>query len=329
MTDENNDKKIIEEVGSLPVNSRIFVNYKENPPKITFEYPDTNTNQITNSSSTYLFALIVTLILLTASMVGWTSYMHNTFFKDTYANDYQLISAKTTTYKLFNYSEILVDYRWNNKNYSTVIQFQKKGTFWYYPEFSQMYSDKNLLYDIIPAIVFYLLFFVFFIISVKLISLLFSKTKWGHNAFPRINKTLHNKKYSAEFTPQDVMINPITNKYTVELPMFNNMYLDYEATEDFSTYLEQISVVEHPFSKYVKKKGKEMKKKRFLLRKKERKLGPEFKQSEYDECYDKKKNIYLWKAVFEFKQKPTNGILKIWFTVWMYLLIGLFIVFLI
>jgi hypothetical protein len=128
-------------------------------------------------------------------------------------------------------------------------------------------------------------FFLLTISFTYIIGFLFRKTKVGQRAFPELNKKMHDKDYSAEFTPEDI----IDNK--VELPLFKNMYLDYEATGDCSAQLIKISIIEHPFSKLVKRKGHYMYKKE-----------------------KKKPQVYLWKAIFEFKEKPKDGKLEIRFT---------------
>ena len=329
MTNENEkdkDVKKIEKVGDKPLNARIYINYEQDPPTISFDYPDTNTNQIRHSSITYLIAALITFILLMAIIIGWTNFMHDTFFKDTYANDYQLKNAKSITYNNSNYSDIIIEYKWNNKDYTTFIQFQKMGTFWYYPTFTPMNSQKNLFYDLIPALVLYTLFIVIFILNTKWITLVFTKTKWGHKTFPEINKRLHSKGYTAEFLPKDFdelgYTRTSDGRWFIELPLFQNMYMDYEATEEFSKYLAKISIVEHPFSRFVKKKGVSLTK---IKRAKKKAKN----SSEMDIYYDKKTNIYLWKTIYEFKQKPTTGYLRLWFTVWMCLLMGIFIVFII
>ena len=321
--DKEKDKIIAEEVGELPVNSRIYIDYEQNPPKISFGYPDTNTNQITHSSSTYLISIIISSAILLILVMFWNSYMHDTFFKDTYANDFTLKEVKSITYNFSNYSEIIVLYNWNNKDRTTLIQFRKEGFFWYYPTFSEMTnSRRDLLITVAPVLIVYAVFLILIILNAKWITLIFTKTKWGHKAFPEINKRLHGKGYSAEFFPQDVSIlgyiKPVSpepgsdyilggDRWYVEIPMFKNMYMDYEASEEFSKYLTKISIVEHPFSRYVKKKGIPLTR----IKKAKKKIKH---SSELDIYYDKKTNIYLWKAIFEFKQKPTTGSLRLWFT---------------
>ena len=321
-------KIVAEEVGSFPTNARIFINHSTNPPEIKFEYPDDKINQVRNSSSTYIIAAAISVIILLILVNVWYFYLDHYAYPN--SNKAHIDNATIHTYtSLGNYTNIGVDYTWMDKKYTTSIMFEKQGQFWYYPglvDVDVVNGNKALLFVLIPIAIIYVSFMILFFIMVRLVALLFYKTNWGHKAFPELNKRLHDEKYSAEFfkddvTPQ-VKYTDATNtlsvkKWTVELPMFKNMYMDYEASGEFSKYLTKVSIIEHPFSRYVKKKGKEMKKSRSQLRREERwarRHGKDFAPSKYDPFYDKKANIYLWKTIFEFKQRPEDGSLKIWFT---------------
>ena len=315
MTDEkgNDKKKIIEEVGDKPLNARIYIDYEQDPPTINFDYPDTSTNQITNSSSTYLFALIATLIMIMFLIVFWNNYINHTFFPHTSVEDFHLNDVRVMRYNFTNISDIVIQYNWNNKTYDNVYIFRKAGgVLWYYPTFESITAIQDTYIIFVSAFIFYLVLMVVFYANVKWISLVFTKTKWGHKNFPEINKRLHGKDYMAEFLPKDFdelgYTRTSDGRWFIELPLFKNMYMDYEATEEFSKYLAKISIVEHPFSRFVKKKGVSL-----TRIKKARKKAKN--SSEMDVYYDKKTNIYLWKCVFEFKQKPiSSGYLRIWFT---------------
>ena len=77
-------------------------------------------------------------------------------------------------------------------------------------------------------------------------------------------------------TPEDV------NDNIFVLPRFNNVYLDYKTTGDFSKNLERIEILEYPYNYRYEKGNKE-----------------------------KVINQYVWRSVFRFKQKPKNGKLDI------------------
>ena len=326
--DNDKNKIVAESVGDLPVNSRIYINYENNPPTINFDYPDTSTNQITHSSSTYLFAAIATLFMCMFLIVFWNSFINHTFFQHTSIEDFHLNDVRAVRYNFTNMSDIFIEYRWNNKTYDTVYVFDKGGAgmLWYYPTFVSLTATQGTFKILVSASIFYLILIIIFYINVKWISLVFTKTKWGHKNFPEINKRLHGKDYMAEFLPKDFdelgYTRTSDGRWFIELPLFKNMYMDYEADGEFSKYLAKINVVEHPFSRYVKKKGVSL-----TRIKKAKKKAQNSK--EMDIYYDKKVNIYLWKTTFEFKQKPTTGYLRLWFTVWICLLMGMFIVFII
>lgn len=193
MTEEkdNDKKKIIEEVGNLPVNSRIYINYKETPPKITFEYPDKNINQIRNSTSTVLISLVISLIMIGILVIIWFYFLNNVFFKDVHTiqiDDAKIVSYNFSGFETFK--EIEVNYTWNNKPGSTTIGYLKGGTFWYYPKFETHSKDtrRNLLADLIPVLIFYFVFFALLFLNMRWITKVFANTKWGHKHFPQIGR---------------------------------------------------------------------------------------------------------------------------------------------
>lgn len=77
------------------------------------------------------------------------------------------------------------------------------------------------------------------------------------------------------------------NKKTFEIPMFANVFLDYKATEDFSEYLQKVTIKELDFK--VEKRG-------FFRRKP--------KIINIDD---------VWHAIFYFSKVPKKGQLEVWF----------------
>lgn len=105
------------------------------------------------------------------------------------------------------------------------------------------------------------------------------KKKWA-NVFP-VYQSLFCRKKLTTFKSKDVKKN--NDGYYVELPVFENIILNYEATKDFSKYLHLFEIKEHNF-KYVHKgklKG---------VAKKKREL-----------------NEWIWYAKFYFTKKPLTG----------------------
>jgi hypothetical protein len=102
------------------------------------------------------------------------------------------------------------------------------------------------------------------------------RKNWLKIIYPKFQKLLSKRSssYLAIFFPKDVKNNKI------EIPMFQNIFLDYDASEDFSKYLESIEIKEHPFN-IIRRINNKLKKKT--------KLFP---------------NEWLWKAEFKFSKKP-------------------------
>ena len=112
------------------------------------------------------------------------------------------------------------------------------------------------------------------------------KTNFGRKKYPLWNKIIHNKHFTAEFTK-------CPDNLQIEIPLFSNIYMDYEAEEEFADYLQEVEIKEHDI-KYRKTKtffG--------LLGRKKSILVP---------------NVYLWKATFKFKKLPVKGKLVVSWT---------------
>ena len=77
----------------------------------------------------------------------------------------------------------------------------------------------------------------------------------------------------------------VKNGY-VEIPLFENVVLKYNAKGDFSKYLDWMEIEEHKFQ-YLKGS---------LFRKKK-----------------KEKNEWLWYCKFYLKERPKSGSLEVWF----------------
>jgi len=122
---------------------------------------------------------------------------------------------------------------------------------------------------------------LFFIVNHYLTNYLV-KQKWYQKWLPKHNadgwiKGRKKKKY-VNFKPEDVENN------MVEIPMFNNVELDYKAYGDFSEKLLRISIREHQYNYY--KNGK---------------VGK------------KKIELFKWYARFYFKDKPKTGNIEVIF----------------
>jgi len=140
-------------------------------------------------------------------------------------------------------------------------------------------SSANFIFtnEILLVACYELIIGIWLIINPIIVALIFSKNEKLLKLMPEINYKLALRKPTiAEFNSQDI----IDNK--CEIPLFSNVGLDYDATEDFSKYLIKVKIVEHGFNNLIKGKKKKL-------------------------------NPYLWKAIFYFKEKPINGKLEVKF----------------
>jgi len=80
------------------------------------------------------------------------------------------------------------------------------------------------------------------------------------------------------------------NSKIYELPIFDNVFLEYKTTKDFARYLEKIEVTEHDF---------------WIVKQ------PSFWKSFLGKKQSKRKQTDYWKARFFFKEIPKGGYLKI------------------
>ena len=89
----------------------------------------------------------------------------------------------------------------------------------------------------------------------------------------------------------------VTKQNVCILPIFDNIYIEYKCKGDFNKYLKEIEIIEYPH-KYKNKVGRISKFIRKILGKK--KELPET-------------NDGLFRAVFHFHEKPTNGSMDVEF----------------
>ena len=75
----------------------------------------------------------------------------------------------------------------------------------------------------------------------------------------------------------------------MEIPVFNNVILDFRAKKDFSKYLDEFEIREHKFKYYVPKRYKKKARKKREI------------------------NEWLWYARWYFSQKPETGNLEVLF----------------
>lgn len=305
-------KPVTNKVGELPVNSRIFIKYPENGNKATidFEYPDTQDQikGIRHSSSITVLSFMIIFLIFFCGYLWYDNYLQTlpgpSCKLTTYSNTSTIFTndlyGKNVTYTFENDLDNFfimclnegITSTENNKYYleSGMFIFRRSLSqpfgMWSYQYLTSSDGDvgKHTLKLIAPLIILIILYFVLMYIISSILSLFVRKTKVGQKYYPLVNKIMHNKRYMAEFTT-------CPDSCQIELPLFNNMYMDYDAEGEFAEYLTDVQIIEHDV-KYIKEGRKKFNDKRLKT----------------------KPNVYLWKTVFKFSKKPTNGKLIVRFT---------------
>lgn len=255
-------------IGRMPVNSRITIDYSGKKPSIRFFYPKKDVvNQVTTSSITPLTAMLfsgLTMLLIMGLLIG-----HDKFFSE-YPDDCTVYKKYINISGVSNptYSSLDIECVVSGKNKTFEINYVQGKFFGIIPPY---YAGKQKVdwYFLVMGLTFFLFYFFY----KWFLGLIFAKTKWGHKNFPELNKRIHNRYYSCTFRPRDI------NNNQLELPLFGNIYMDYEFSGEMSGLLKQVRIVEHPFSRIVKKGRKRI----------------------------KTRNIHLWKAIFTFTKTPKTG----------------------
>ena len=267
--------------GGSSKNARIKVDYQGVKPKVTFSYPDKK-NQIEGSMFVYIFFFFL--------LVFAVYYMAFASGRDAVLQIYEPTELQRFVTCALNYSDQTLN------NYSNVRY--------------NLCSDKKSLIKNPLRIIFgensplWFLLILPFLFSL-LIYLPFKKD-WA-NFYPKFQAALARKKY-VMFKAKDIK-KDYNGDYFCEIPLFDNIILDYKATEDFSKYLKYFEIREHNFKYYksggIKSKSKKIKKKD---KKKKKTKSPKGKKH-----YKKVQNEWLWYAKFYFSKKPKKGKLEVLF----------------
>lgn len=288
-------KEEIRRVGTLPVNSRIAVDYSKTPPSIEFEYPDKDTSVIRRSSVVVLTSLFITVIIILI-LIGiniryiiplrYPSTGHlNTHINNITIIDFQRFNGTSYNETHYGFDKLLINFTWNNKPHLINLSLIEDGVLILTPSFIDKNNNywKNNLLNISGGMLITIGLFLF---NLFWIARVYRDTKWGNKKFPEFSKKLNDAHFSVDFSPENFPANNI-----IEIPLFLNMYLDYDATGDFAEQLLKVNIIEHPFNKLIKK-GRGARK----------------------HIIKKKPQVYLWKCILEFKKKPEDGQIEIRWT---------------
>lgn len=229
-------------------NARITINYEGKKPKVKFSYPGKKENLL----ELYFYVLLLWGFLLWLCTTAYISM------------NYQEMFSPDTQMK-----EKFIPCVWgiDSKNVSFVYDSCRELQ---YPK--NVFLDKSLEY---PDLTWLLRWTLLIFLPPFLLTLLFKPQL--SKVYPKFQGGLCSKKLK-NFTPKEVQFDG--ENYFVEIPFFENVYLEYKAVADFSKNLKIVKIREHHF-KYSSIKGK------------------------------KTSNERIWKALFYLKNKPENGYLRV------------------
>lgn len=234
-------------------NARIKIDYSSLKPKVSFSYPSKKNQVNGNMFFPVYFLFLIVFVLIDVVIIEGLISDKTSLYNEDSLKGYTLCALDNQTYILSNYSLI-----------RDKICIDKIETF------SLNFKHNLLSYQ--------MLILLFIAITPLFIYFLFKK-KWDM-LFPKYQAFLSRKKI-AIFKSQDVIFKDALGYYC-EIPVFSNIILDYNATEDFSKYLNLFEIQEHKFE--------------YMAKRKKHKI-----------------NEWLWYARFYFTKKPEKGELKVIF----------------
>jgi len=233
--------------GKLPVNSRIFIDYKtkDGKPKVKFGYPIKKAGL--NEASGVILLVFLVLSVIFIYLLGNFAY-----------HRWNSLPPK----------DCIISKGYNQTNIKNITIYCDNGylaTYEYIDGINNfiLYDFSNKFIRVIEhpyKMIFYgFIFFVFIIIIFAMVMLLGymfqKKCKLVHKMIPYENRYLSGRAYNIIFTE-------VPDNKIIEIPLFRNIFLDYTATKEFSKCLESFRIIEHPFSKQVFQKGKPVGKKK-------------------------------------------------------------------
>lgn len=237
--------------GNSCKNARIKIDYNGLKPKVNFSYPDKKNQENYSMLPEIIGCWAILLFIIFAGYPLFTEEEYEEIDLSNYSicNEFYI-----------NHSIETCEFREGKTNWEIFIFELKKD-----------YGIKHLFFVLFLIIPPFLIYYPF-------------KSYWS-NLFPKFQAAGKKGKFII-FKPKDIRKE---GNYFVEIPLFNNVMLEYIVKKDFSKYLSYFEIKEYNF-KYVRAGTikKAMKSK-------------------------KKVNESLWYAKFYFKKKPLNGKLMVLF----------------
>ena len=230
---KNNKKNIKKEVGNLPINSSITLDYKgrSNNPRVSFEYPSPKyqLKSLKFNDLIFLpsFVISIVLVYLFALAVNYESF--------------DKVGFPSNCSSTYNERELQVDCSYSKgSNISQTYSFS--DDIW----LLERVLEKEFDYmEVLYPFSLLMMIFIFTVAFIGFFSMFIKKNPTAQAVWPEVNKKLYDKKYSKEITSLD--------SKTFEIPLFKNIYLDYIAEGDFERYLRKVEIKPHDF-KYRKNK---------------------------------------------------------------------------
>jgi len=257
-------------------NANIDIDYKGKKPCVKFKYP-AGKKKTPVWAYSFLFAFIIWIVIGGISSIAIATYIEYTtpYFnesgEETQEDNFQYRYSKCSNFYDENYNEVILatctDKALNNSllTYTGLLHYENFGKY----DGLKRGLLKLVFYFFMPWFSLSLFIRVFFGESIR-------------RDFPtyqiKIDRIMKREHFSRIFRSKD-----FEDKKELEIPLFTNIFMDYEATKEFSKYLKRIKIEEHPFVCKVWK-GKKLK---------------------------KRKNDQLWRARFIFSEIPKTGKLEV------------------
>jgi len=264
--------------GNCNKNARIKIDYSGVKPKVNFSYPS-KIYGVSGSMFTWIFMF---WFLINIPLFFYLNYF-NVDSQD--SDNYLNVQLNSSNYNLSNFEDFQKYVNDTDIIKKVFIRINEKDEL----GFKGLWEDLRQPLRVIAYL---------FLIPWLLIYYPFKK--YWEKVYPKFQGFMAKKKIRT-FIPADIKHSE-ENGYYCEVPLFSNIVLNYEATKEFSKYLNFVEIEEYKF-KYYYEKGLFRKKnptlkerKRRLKRKKRREL-----------------NEWLWYARFYFKDKPKSGTLEVIF----------------
>jgi len=250
-----------EKVGKLANNTRYDITYDKNgKAKVKYSYVSKDYSE--KNRLPYIITLIIALVIsLLFFFLILNPMLHRTHEPISYNNcsttPLGYNQSKTNLSSIYYLNISCIDsqgnYTWSfiPDKFKFMFYNSKAWTM----ESSQEVTDKNQIV-LVLSFMGVLIAILFFFRSLPYLIHTMIKIKPGKNKImDKIKKwemkmDMKNVHYRWKYVFKKCPKNNI-----IEIPVFNNDYLDYNATKDFSTYLKRIEVKEHKFFEEVYKKN--------------------------------------------------------------------------